>query len=150
MLIFNIVPKSPSEVLGMEEKMKIRSPRKPSETTSGWFLKVRSGVFCNDHFAMHCIVDILFPGHPCIESATALSDNAVRDVVPSFYVFPGVQFKENPLHGAVPNSYMGRSENGWITTDLFYGWLAKHFVQWILATERPVGQTWQSHRCRGF
>ena len=64
--------------------------------------------------------------------------NAAGDVVPPFHVFPGVLFKENPLKGAVPNAYMGRSENGWMTTDLFYGWLANHVVKWIPATERPV------------
>ncbi len=46
--------------------------------------------------------------------------NAAGNVVPPFHVFPGERFKDNPLSGAVPNSYMGRSDNGWMTTDLFY------------------------------
>ena len=32
---------------------------------------------------------------------------------------------------------MGRSDNGWMTTDFFYGWVANHFVRWIPA-ECPV------------
>lgn len=55
--------------------------------------------------------------------------NATGDVVPPFHIFPRERFKENPLSGAVPNSYMRRSDNGWMTTDLFYGWLANHFVR---------------------
>ena len=54
-----------------------RSPRQSSETTSGWFLKVRSCLLvCSGIITLHCIVwaAILFPAHPYIESATALSD----------------------------------------------------------------------------
>ena len=54
-----------------------RSPRKSSETTSGWFLKVRSCLLvCSGLITLHCIVwaAILFPPHPYIESAIALSD----------------------------------------------------------------------------
>ncbi len=63
--------------------------------------------------------------------------NAAGNVVLPFHVFPGERFKDNHLSGVVPNSYMGRSDNGWMTTDLFYGWVANHFVRWIPA-ERPV------------
>ena len=78
-----------SETLGAEEKTwpyaslplywhylaRHRSPRKSSETTSGWFLKVRSCfLVCSGIITLHCIVwaAILFPGHPYIESATTL------------------------------------------------------------------------------
>ena len=68
---------------------------------------------------------------------TLVCYNAAGEVVPPYHVFPGERFKQNPLIGAVPNSYMGRSDTGWMTTDLFYGWLANHFVKRIPA-ERPV------------
>lgn len=58
-------------------------------------------------------------------------------VVPPFHVFPGERFKENPLKNAVPNSYFGRSDNGWMTASLFYGWLGNHFVKRI-PPSRPV------------
>ena len=97
----NTVPKSQtSEALGMEKKKMMmkevkssylviplhqhchihRSPRKPSETTSGWFLKVKSCLLvCFAMITLHCIVwvAILFPGHHHIESATTLSDIAI-------------------------------------------------------------------------
>ena len=63
--------------------------------------------------------------------------NAAGEVIPPYHVFPGERFKQNPLQDGVPNSYFGRSENGWMTTPLFYGWLANHFIKRIPA-ERPV------------
>ena len=63
--------------------------------------------------------------------------NAAGDIVPPFHVFPGERFKQNPLQDAVPNSYFGRSDNGWMTTSLFYGWLGNHFVKCI-PPSRPV------------
>ena len=63
--------------------------------------------------------------------------NAAGDVVPPFHIFPGECFKENPLKDAVPNSYFGRSDNGWMTASLFYGWLGNHFVKRI-PPSRPV------------
>ena len=46
------------------------------------------------------------------------------------HVFPGVRFSYNCIEGA----YFGKSENGWMTQELFYGW---HFMRHIIA-ERPV------------
>ncbi len=54
------------------------------------------------------------------QTTTLACYNAAGNVVPPFHVFPGERFKDNPLSGAVPNSYMGRSDNGLMTTDLFY------------------------------
>ena len=54
-----------------------RSPRKSSETNSGWFLKVRSCLLvCPGIITLYCIVwvAILFPVHPYIESAQRRSD----------------------------------------------------------------------------
>ena len=43
----------------------------------------------------------------------------------------------NPLEGAVDGSYMGRSTSGWMNSELFFGWLSRHFVQCI-PPARPV------------
>ena len=32
------------------------------------------------------------------------------------------------MNGCVDRSYFGRSPNGWISTELFYGWVANHFL----------------------
>lgn len=53
------------------------------------------------------------------------------------HVYPGERFGYNPLEGGVDGSYFGKSPNGWMTQDLFYGWLTGHFVQQIPPT-RPV------------
>ena len=36
----------------------------------------------------------------------------------------------------VPGAYFGRSPNGWISTELFFGWIANHFARYV--KERPV------------
>ena len=46
-------------------------------------------------------------------------------------------FLYNPLEGAVAGTYMGRSDNGWMVTQLFYGWFANQLVSHI-PPERPV------------
>ena len=43
------------------------------------------------------------------------------------HIFAGERFKSNPMNGCVDRSYFGRSPNGWISTELFYGWVANHF-----------------------
>ena len=66
-----------------------------------------------------------------------MAANAAGSVIPPMHIFPGKQFSYNPLEGAVAGSYTGRSETGWMLTELFYGWLANHFVSHI-PPERPV------------
>ena len=67
---------------------------------------------------------------------TLCAANVAGDVIPPMHIFSGVRFKSNPLEGSVDNAYMGRSPNGWISTELFYGWLANHFAKWV--KHRPV------------
>ena len=55
----------------------------------------------------------------------------------SMHISPEKLFGYNPLDGAVAGAYMGRSDNGWMVTQLFYGWLANHFVSYT-PPERPV------------
>lgn len=63
--------------------------------------------------------------------------NASGYLLPPMKVFPGERFKYNPLHGAVPNSFLGRSKNGWMDTEVFFMWVANHFVKHIPPV-RPV------------
>jgi len=53
------------------------------------------------------------------------------------HVYPGERFGYNPLEGGVDGSYFGKSPNGWMTQDLFYGWLTGHLVQ-QLPPHHPV------------
>ena len=46
-------------------------------------------------------------------------------IIPPMYAFPGVY----PMEGCVEGAYFGKSENGWITQELFYGWVTKHLVR---------------------
>ncbi len=56
----------------------------------------------------------------------------------------GERFNYNPLEGAVDGAYFGRSSNGWITTELFYGWVANHFTP-RLGHDRPVVLLFDKH-----
>ena len=62
--------------------------------------------------------------------------NAAGDVLPPMQVFAGQRFRYNPMVNCIPNAYFGCSANGWINTELFFGWLANHFAK--LLTIRPV------------
>ena len=56
------------------------------------------------------------------------------DIIPPMHIFTDEKFKSCPMQGCVDGAYFGRSPNGWISTELFYGWLAKHFAKRV--TER--------------
>ena len=56
---------------------------------------------------------------------------------PPMHIYPGVRFAQNPMEGYVKGAYFSNSENGWITQELFYGWLTKHFVR-LIPEDRPV------------
>jgi len=62
--------------------------------------------------------------------------NAAGEALPPLHIFAGERFHFNPMHNCVPGAYFGRSPNGWISTELFFGWLANHFAK--LVTIRPV------------
>ena len=62
---------------------------------------------------------------------TLVAASAAGSVIPPMHIFPGKHFGYNPLDGAVAGAYMGRNDNGWMVTQLFYGWLANHFVSYI-------------------
>ena len=68
---------------------------------------------------------------------TLCAISASGNIIPPMHLFPGQRFKYNPLEGCVPGAYFGKSPSGWMTTELFYGWLANHFVLQI-SPRRPV------------
>ena len=54
-------------------------------------------------------------------------------------VFPGQRFNYNPLHG-FEEAFLGRSDNGWMDTELFFTWLKEVFLPEInrRQVKRPV------------
>ena len=63
--------------------------------------------------------------------------NSGGGTIPPMHVFPGVWFSSNPMEGCVEGGYFGKSDNGWMTQELFNGWLEKLFARYI-PPERPV------------
>lgn len=47
--------------------------------------------------------------------------------IPPMLIFPGIRFMYDPLRGAPDGSFLGRSSNGWIDSEIFFEWLANHF-----------------------
>ncbi|XP_021345515.1 uncharacterized protein LOC110445301 [Mizuhopecten yessoensis] len=70
--------------------------------------------------------------------------NASGHLLPPMHVFPGER-SFNPLHDAVPNSILGRTKSGWMDTEVFFMWLANHFVTAIPDLARPVVLLVDSH-----
>ncbi|KAJ8049117.1 hypothetical protein HOLleu_01713 [Holothuria leucospilota] len=46
-------------------------------------------------------------------------------------IFPNNRFRYNPLEGAPESWCVGRSSNGWTNSEVFYGWVANHFLPGI-------------------
>ncbi len=72
-----------------------------------------------------------------VQITTLACISATGNTVPPMHVFPGVRFSYNPMQGCIDSAYFGKSSNGWMTQELFNGWLTKHFVKHI-PRERPV------------
>ena len=68
---------------------------------------------------------------------TLVAADATGSVIPPMYICPGKRFHYNPLEGDFAGAYLGNSDNGWMVTELFYGWVVNHFVSQI-PPERPV------------
>ena len=60
---------------------------------------------------------------------TLCAINAAGEVLPPMHIFPGTRFKYNPMHNYVAGAYFGHSPTGWISTELFYSWIANHFAK---------------------
>ena len=67
---------------------------------------------------------------------TLCAVSAAGYVIPPMNIFAGERFKYNPMNNCVDNAYFGRSVSGWISTELFFGWIANHFAKKVLV--RPV------------
>ncbi len=76
--------------------------------------------------------------------STSSAVSASGGIIPPFHIFPGERFSYNPLEGGVEGVYFGRSSKGWITTQLFYGWVANHFATRI-GRDRPVLLLFDGH-----
>ena len=59
--------------------------------------------------------------HTKTEITTLVAANAAGNVIAPMHVFPDIRFRYNPLEGCVEGAYFGRSNNGWMVTELFYG-----------------------------
>ena len=68
---------------------------------------------------------------------TLVAINASGEILPPMHIFPGERFSYLPLEGSVRGAYFERSHNGWINTDLFYGWITKFFSKEI-RSETPI------------
>ena len=76
---------------------------------------------------------------------TLCTINAAGATVPPMHVFPGERFRGyNPMENCVTGAYFGRSPKGWITTELFYGWITNHFYRHVC--EKPVLLLVDGHR----
>ena len=52
---------------------------------------------------------------------TLCAISAAGNVIPPMHIISGQMFHYNPLKGCVSGAYFGKSEKGWMTTELFYG-----------------------------
>lgn len=78
--------------------------------------------------ALHGSKDVYqVTGNSKEQITTLCAISAAGNIIPPMHFYPGKRFKYNSLNNAVPGSYMGKSDNGWMTTELFYGWLDNHF-----------------------
>ena len=72
--------------------------------------------------------------------------SAAGNVIPPTHIFPGERFRGyNPMQNWTEGAYFGRFPKGWISTELFYGWLANHFCHHVC--ERPVVLLVDGHTC---
>ncbi|XP_041477169.1 uncharacterized protein LOC121425224 [Lytechinus variegatus] len=56
--------------------------------------------------------------------------SASGDVLPPTIVIAGQRFKENPLKDG-PEACLGRSESGWMTSEVFFEYVANSFIPWV-------------------
>ena len=64
---------------------------------------------------------------------------AAGDVLSPMVIFPGQRFHYNPLEG-FPDAYLGRSDNRWMDTELFFSWSKDHFLPHVSGknVQRPI------------
>ena len=57
--------------------------------------------------------------------------NAAGSFLPPMMIFQGVRFHYNPTEGGPEVTVPGRSANGWIDSEVFYEWVANHFLTFV-------------------
>ena len=68
---------------------------------------------------------------------TLCAISATGAFISPMHIFPGERFRGyNAMQNCIAGAYFGRSSKGWITTELFHGWVANHFSRHVY--ERPV------------
>ena len=91
-----------------------------------------------DFLCVPNLVKILAPvGSKTVYSSCAVQESQITTLVAisaSGWIIPPMhtcifleRFTYDPLEGGVEGAYFGCSSNGWIKTELFYGWIKKHF-----------------------
>lgn len=62
---------------------------------------------------------------------------ASGDVLPPTIVLASQRFKENPLEGGLTGAFLGRSEPGWMNSEVFYEYVANSFLPWVKQQNIP-------------
>ncbi|PIK38131.1 hypothetical protein BSL78_25043, partial [Apostichopus japonicus] len=63
--------------------------------------------------------------------------NAAGFYIEPMLIFPNTRFRYNPLDGAPDTWCVGRSGNGWMNSEVFYEWIANHFVPEVQQKKIP-------------
>ena len=63
--------------------------------------------------------------------------NAAGQVIPPMVIFDAKNLNHAWTDKEIPGTKYGLSDKGWITTDLFEGWLVEHFLQYAVSA-RPL------------
>ena len=63
--------------------------------------------------------------------------NAAGQVIPPMVIFDAKNLNHAWTEKEIPGTKYGLSEKGWITTELFEGWLVEHFLQYAVSM-RPL------------
>jgi hypothetical protein len=58
--------------------------------------------------------------------------NAMGQVIPPIIIFDAKKLNHNWTIDEVPGTKYGLSDKGWITTELFEGWLIEHFLEYAV------------------
>ena len=63
--------------------------------------------------------------------------NAAGQVIPPMVIFDAKNLNHAWTENEIPGTKYGLSDKGWITTELFEGWLVEHFLQYAVSM-RPL------------
>lgn len=70
-----------------------------------------------------------------------VTENAAGDLAPSFIIFSGKSLPKNAAETAPPEFAFGCSEHGWMTSEIFYGYMVIELFEFWLKSKmikRPV------------